>query len=80
VAEEEALDQFADGSAFVGVEAGGGLELEAEVVGGAPFVLVEKQHIRAHAERVGEPAVKGHETVKISGHDNCQGKGSPKCQ
>jgi hypothetical protein len=29
---------------------------------------------------VGEPAVKGHETVKISGHDNCQGKGSPKCQ
>jgi hypothetical protein len=41
---------------YSGCEPAGGFELKPKVVIGAALVLLEKEHIRAHAERHGELA------------------------
>jgi hypothetical protein len=43
VFEDEAFDEVLEGGAFFGVEAAGGFELEAQVVGGAAFVGFEEE-------------------------------------
>lgn len=55
VADEDAVDDGADGVLFVGVEVGDGLEAELPVVGGV-FVGVEDEPISVGVEREGESA------------------------
>ena len=47
MAQEHRFDELADGCLFVGVEALGAFEGEAEVVAGAAFVGLEYERIRA---------------------------------
>ena len=47
VGEEESLEDSFDDLFFVGGEAGGGFELEAEVVVGSAFVFVEEELVAA---------------------------------
>lgn len=55
MADEDAVDDGADGVLFVGVEVGDGLEAELPVVGGV-FVGVEDELIGVGVEREGESA------------------------
>lgn len=50
VLEEQALDEGFEGVAFVWVEAAGGFELEAQVVGGAAFFGFEEELVGADVE------------------------------
>lgn len=55
VADEDAVDDGADGVLFVGVEVGDGLDAELPVVGGV-FVGIEDELIGVGVEREGESA------------------------
>jgi len=50
VLEHDGVDEGLDDLSLVGVEAHGGLDLLAQAVVAAPFVLVEDEHICAHTQ------------------------------